>query len=183
VQSATKARGLWTDSAINNRPGVVLNSEEKNSFEFVDSLDLQLGDDYSIVVLGICQTGILLSKGDSTGEPPTRGFAILNSASRLHFGKNADFSANESDKEKSRLRTRILIAHQDHLEWFVDGQLAGTSTIAHNIGEAKPLLLGTREKSPRYAEAIVCEFMLYNRDLDAEERQAVEQYLAAQWFH
>lgn len=138
------------------------------------------GPDYTFIFVARGPDGTLLSKGsgDSTGS-----FAMREGVASLR-SKGTNLNAENDDGTEFRVRT--IVADEDCLRWYVDGQPSGSFLNAdYDIQSTSRVRIGAYQKRGKGLQAFLngdlAELLVYNRPLADDERQSLETCLQEKW--
>lgn len=141
---------------------------------------LNLGANYTIVFVAAGQ-GTLFAKGNADGGQ-NGAIALRPDVSQVRFSKNETCAA--AGDNPNDVKVRAVVANQQLLRWFVDGQPAGDYQGAHQIKNNAALHIGgtTTKGKPRGGfNGKLAELLIYSRPLSDSERQKLEEYLNEKW--
>ena len=102
--------------------------------------------------------------------------------SQLRFGNGGTCAARGDNP--SELKVRAVVATQQSVRWFVDGQPAGEYVGSHDISNNTALQIGgvaTKGKPRGGFNGQLAELLIYSRPLSDNERQKLGEYLIEKW--
>jgi hypothetical protein len=151
------------------------------------SQSLNLRSDFTIVYVARGVAGTLLSKGSGAKAGQ---FSLYSNSCLL---TNGELNANEgrftaADDDPTEFRVRTIVADAAGLNWFLDGQAAGSYFDAcYEIQNSSIVWIGSpwfragREELREYFMGDLAELVIYKRALPPAERESVEAYLREKW--
>ena len=191
----------WTDKQSKKRIAQQPNDEnrpiyhqgDKNnrrSIEFkspmfmtvADSSNSNPGEKYTIYYVGRFSNGVLISKGDVSGNKPSGSFALYGKHKKepaLRLARTTYIKAKGADPNIWKVYSVRKTASQ--VKWFRNGESLSGQNIKTKLISGDPIILGQEKDNKAQMNGMICELIIYAQALDGSKQTQVNGYLRRKW--